>query len=170
MDKHDIGPVVSSSHLAGTFPALSEMEYALTLANNAFHRWVVRAMAAAGEADLSPMEVLVLHAVHHRDKPKKLADLCLMLGIEDTHLVNYAVKKLGRAGLVEEGRIGKEKSVAATASGAEACARYGATREALLVRAVADLGIDAGDVSRLSALLRLMAGQYDQAARTAASF
>ena len=57
MDKHDIGPVVSSSHLAGTFPALSEMEYALTLANNAFHRWVVRAMAAAGEADLSPMEV-----------------------------------------------------------------------------------------------------------------
>lgn len=170
MDKHDIGPVVSSSHLAQSLPALSEMEYALTLANNAFHRWAVRAMNAAGETDLSALEVLVLHAVHHREKPKKLADLCLMLGIEDTHNVNYAVKKLGRADLVKEGRIGKEKSVAATSRGAETCARYGAIREALLVRAVADLGIDPEEVSKLSSLLRLMAGQYDQAARAAASF
>lgn len=35
----DIGPVVSSAHLASSsMPALSEVEFALTLANQAFHR------------------------------------------------------------------------------------------------------------------------------------
>lgn len=43
-----LGPVVSSSHLAqGKMPALSELEYALTMANNAFSRWIVRCAAAA---------------------------------------------------------------------------------------------------------------------------
>ena len=44
-----IGPIVSSSQLAqGAMPSLSEMEYALVVAGNAFARWTVRCMDAAG--------------------------------------------------------------------------------------------------------------------------
>ena len=44
-----VGPVVSSAHLArSSLPALSEVEFALTMANNAFQRWMVRCMTAAG--------------------------------------------------------------------------------------------------------------------------
>ena len=85
----DVGPIVSSSHLAsGATPGLSEFEFGLILASHAFHRWMVRCMAAAGMPDLSPLEVLVLHNVDHRAKPKRLADICLVLAVEDTHLVS----------------------------------------------------------------------------------
>ncbi len=171
MTHKDLGPVVSSAHLAGgTLPEISEFEFGLTLANNAFQRWMVRAMATAGHPGLTALEVLVLHSVYHRDRPKRLADLCLVLNIEDTHVVNYAIRKLARAGLVEEGRQGKEKTVATTADGAAACERYREIRDALLLGAAGELGFEPDQISRLSTLLRLMSGQYDQAARAATTY
>ena len=104
----ELGPIVSSGHLAaGAMPALSEFEFAMSMTVHAFHRWMVRAMAAAGTPDLSPLDVLVLHNVNHRGKAKRLADICLVLNIEDTHLVNYALKKLERLKLLKAGRKGK---------------------------------------------------------------
>jgi predicted MarR family transcription regulator len=165
-----VGPVVSSAHLANSaMPELSEMEFALTMAGNAFHRWKTRCMAAAGAEGMAPLEVQVLHSVHHRARPKTLADLCLMLNIEDTHTVNYAIRKLAERGLVETGRKGKEKTVTITAAGADLCTRYGEVREALLIRAARAQGLDPAEVSRLAALLRAISGSYDQAARSAAS-
>ena len=132
-----LGPIVSSAHLAaGGMPALSEFEFGLIIASHAFHRWMVRAMAAAGIPDLSALDVLVLHNVNHRGKPSASRDVCLVLNIEDTHLVTYAMKKLERLKLVKSGRAGKEKVVTITPAGEEACPRYREIREALLVRGV----------------------------------
>lgn len=171
MSGYDLGPIVSSAHLAsGPFPEVSEFEFGLILAGNAFNRWVVRAMSAAGYPDLSSLEVLVLHTVRHRGRPKKLADICLVLNIEDTHTVNYAIKKLIKAGLVQDVRTGKEKTVTATVIGQAACEKYRDIREALLLRAIGDLGVDPERVSDLAALLRLMSGQYGQASRAATSY
>ncbi|TQM94334.1 winged helix DNA-binding protein [Roseinatronobacter monicus] len=166
----DIGPVVSSAHLANSsLPALSEVEFALTMANNAFHRWMVRCMTAAGMPGLSPLEVLIVHLVNHRARPKTLADICLVLNIEDTHLANYAIKKLESHKLVKTGRNGKEKSVAITQKGAELCIRYADIREALVVRAARQMGHDPADLSRMAAMMRALSGAYDQAARAAAA-
>jgi len=171
MSRTDLGPVVSSAHLAdGSFPQISEFEFGLTLANNAFQRWMVRAMATAGHPELSALDVLVLHSVYHRGRAKTLADICLVLNIEDTHTVNYAIKKLAKSGLVQEGRQGKEKIVSTTGEGAAVCERYREIREALLLRAVNELGFEPEQISRLSTLLRLMSGQYDQAARAATTY
>lgn len=165
-----VGPVVSSAHLArSSLPALSEVEFALTMANNAFQRWIVRCMAAAGGPAMSPLEVLIVHLVHHRERPKSLADICLVLNIEDTHLANYAIKKLVEHGLVKAGRSGKEKTISITEKGAALCTRYGEVREALVVRAARQLGHDPADISRMAALMRTLSGAYDQAARAAAS-
>lgn len=165
-----IGPIVSSAHLAaGVLPGLSEVEFGMTLAVHAFHRWIVRCMTAAGVPDLSPLEISVLHSVHHRQRPKKLADLCLVLGIEDTHVITYAVKKLEAAGLVTSSRSGKEKLVAATPAGTAACDRYHAIRERLLARPVKAAGLPDPALSEMGSLLRALSGHYDQAARAAAS-
>lgn len=169
-DAGPVGPVVSSAHLAGSgLPALSEMEFALTMANHAFQRWIVRCMDAAGLPGLTPLEVLIVHLVHHRARPKTLADICLVLNVEDSHLVNYAVKKLESRALVRAGRKGKEKTIEITDAGAAACARYGEVREALLVRSLRQTGLDPADLSRLAALLRALSGSFDQAARGAAA-
>jgi predicted MarR family transcription regulator len=166
----DLGPIVSSGHLAaGAMPALSEFEFAMNMTVHAFQRWAVRAMAAAGLPDLSPLDVLVLHNVNHRAKAKRLADICLVLNIEDTHLVNYALKKLERLKLVRTGRKGKEKTVAVTPAGEAACTRYAQIREQLLVKSTLATGIDPKRLSEIAAAMRSLSGQYDQAARAAAS-
>ncbi|MFP4304457.1 winged helix DNA-binding protein [Rhodosalinus sp.] len=163
-----IGPVVSSAHLAASdLPELSEVEYALTMANHAFHRWIVRCMDAAGAPGMAPLEVLILHLVNHRDRPKTLADIRLVLHIEDAHLVSYAVRKLSGRGLVTTARTGKEKTVAITAEGTALCGRYAEVREALLVELAQETGFAPEEMSRLAALLRAISGSYDHAARAA---
>lgn len=168
--RSSIGPIVSSAHLAdGGLPALSEVEFGLILAGHAFERWMVRCMTAAGEPGLTATEILVLHTVTHRAKPKRLADICLVLGIEDTHLATYAIKKLEARSLVAREKAGKERLVSITPRGDEACTRYRDLRETILVEGAHDLGISPEAMSKLGHLLRVLSGHYDQAARTAAS-
>ncbi len=163
-------PIVSSAHLAqSSVPELSEIEFAMSIAVHAFQRWSVRGMMASGVADLSPLDVLVLHVVNHRARPKRLADICLMLNLEDTHTVVYALKKLEKAGFVLSSRQGKEKYSETTKEGAAACERYREIREQCLIASLETLNIDREDMSRLAGLLRALSGLYDQAARAAAS-
>ena len=87
--------IVSSSHLVSPRSReLSELEFGLIVAWNAFSRWAVRCMAAAGCPDLTITDVLLLHHVQHRARNKKLADICFVLNYEDTHVVAYSLKKL----------------------------------------------------------------------------
>jgi len=163
-------PIVSSAHLAaGASPALSEVEFGLILAVHAFERWIVRCMAAAGMPNLSPLDVLILHSVRHRDRPKSLADICLILDIEETHVASYALKKLEAAGLVAIGRKGKEKTVTATEAGIAVCSRYAAIREQLLVKPLRSSGPSEAMLSEVGEALRALSGYYNQAARSAAT-
>jgi predicted MarR family transcription regulator len=175
MSRADRRPIVSSSHLVSEGAGeLSELEYGLMVASNAFERWIVRCTAAAGSGDLGPLDVMVLHSVNHRARDKKLADVCFVLNVEDSHTVSYALKKLVRAGLVDGRRSGKETLYATTEAGREACERYREIREACLVAA---LGAFAGPgrdelnqrIGTAADLLRALSGLYDQAARAATS-
>jgi predicted MarR family transcription regulator len=163
-------PVVSSAHLAaGASPGLSEVEFGMMLAMRAYERWMLRCMAAAGVAGLSPLDVLVLHTVRHRDRPKRLADIALVLDIEEPHLANYAVRKLAGLNLVSTSRAGKDKVVAATAAGIAVCTKYAAIRERLLAERVRDGGPTEAALSDVAGLLRSLSGFYQQAARSAAT-
>lgn len=163
-----LGPaIVSSAHLAaGASPALSELEFSLNLAATAYHRWMVRCAAAAG-AQLTALEILILHTVRHRDRPKRLTDITLVLDIEDTHLATYALRKLETAGLIAAQRSGKDKLLHATAEGIAFCERYRQLREQLLVTQGQDA--DEATLSQLAQQMRLLSGRYNQAARAAAT-
>jgi len=163
-------PIVSSAHLAQPgAEGLSEFEYGLIVAGGAFQRWTVRCMAAAGLEELNHLDVLVLHSVNHRDRDKRAADICFVLGIEETHTVTYALKKLVRLGLVERLRRGKESFFATSSSGRQACAKYAEVREACLLEALDALGFEGGTIEEAAGRLRALSGLYDQAARAAAS-
>ncbi|HET8727608.1 MAG TPA: winged helix DNA-binding protein [Alphaproteobacteria bacterium] len=161
--------IVSSAHLVSDRAAeLSEYEFGVIVASNAFNRWIVRCMTAAGVPDLSPMDVLVLHGVNHRGRGKRLTDLCLVYGVEDQHLVSYSLKKLLRLKLVARTRQGKEALFAATEEGRAVCARYREVREDCLVEGLSALGqLDPADLAATARLLRALSGVYDQAARSA---
>jgi predicted MarR family transcription regulator len=170
-DQQRHGPIVSSEHLASEGGwQLSELEFGLTIANNAFTRWMTRCMAASGYPDLAPLDILVLHNVNHRARSKRLSDICFMLNIEDSHTVGYALKKLAKAGLVDSDRRGKEVFYVTSDAGAAACQRYREVREQCLVASLRLLDqAEDGSVSDTATLLRALSGIYDQAARAAAS-
>jgi predicted MarR family transcription regulator len=169
------GPVVprlfvSSAHLVSPrSQELSEFEFGLILVSNAFMRWVVRCMAAAGLKDLTPLDVLLLHHVNHRAREKKLADICFMINIEDTHVVAYALKKLVGLGLVQSERRGKEVLFSTTQTGQDYIIRYREVREACLVAALSKDGSENARLGEMAGFLRFLSGMYDQAARAATS-
>ncbi|MGX6567440.1 winged helix DNA-binding protein [Cupriavidus necator] len=162
--------IVSSSHLVSVrSPELSEFEFGLNTAYNAYSRWVVRCMGAAGVRDLTFLDVLVLHHVNHRGRPKRLADICFVLNVEDTHLVTYALKKLQGLGLVSGERVGKEATYSTTPAGAEACARYREIREQCLTSNFTEGSEENAEIGELARLMRVLTGLYEQAARSATS-
>src|SRR5262249_16304212 len=117
--------IVTSSHLVSEKSAeLSELEFGLNIAANAYYRWIVPCMAATDIKDMTTADVLVLPHVYHRERPKKLADICLILNLEDTHIVSYALKKLVAMKLVRSQRNGKEVLFSATPEGGQICRRY----------------------------------------------
>lgn len=167
--------IVSSAHLVSEEATeLSEFEFGLIIASNAFNRWIVRCMSAAGYSELNALDIEVLHSVNHRNRPKKLADLCFVLNVEDTHTVTYALKKLQRLELVAGERSGKETSYTATREGRTACERYRQIREDCLVKSIGAFG-DSADaefnqqIGQVADVLRALSGLYDQAARAATS-
>lgn len=161
---------VSSSHLVSPkSQQLSEFEFGLILAGNAFNRWVVRCMAAAGLKDLTTLEILLLHHVNHRAREKKLADICFMINIEDTHVVAYALKKLVGLDLIATEKRGKEVVYFTTETGQTYIERYREVREACLVAALTKEGAENARLGELASFLRFLSGLYDQAARAATS-
>lgn len=162
--------IVSSRHLAeGPGWEASEFEYGLIIAGNAFSRWVQHCMAAAGAPGFSALEVLVLHNVNHRGREKRLADICFLLNIEDTHTVNYALRKLMKLGLLDSDKRGKEVFYSTSAEGQKLCERYRKVREQCLLEALPHSTMSGEEMREIAASLRALSGLYDQASRAATS-
>lgn len=164
------GRIVSSDHLVSSkSPELSEFEFGLIIAWHGFSRWMMRCMTAAGVKDMTPIDVLVLHHVAHRDSEKRLADICFVLNVEDTHVVTYSLRKLAALGLVQSKKHGKEAFFATTDKGREICLAYRDVREACLMPGFSGTGEDNAQIGELARLLRTLSGRYDQAARAAST-
>ncbi len=162
--------IVSSRHLAqGDGWELSELEFGLIVGFNAFSRWVTRCMAAAGQPDLSPLEILILHNVNHRDRDKRLSDISFLLNIEDSHTVNYALRKLLKAGLLASEKRGKEVFYRTSSEGIALCEAYRDVRRQCLLNGLSPAEMSGAELRELARMLRALSGHYDQASRAAAT-
>jgi predicted MarR family transcription regulator len=170
-DANDSQRIVTSAHLVSEkTPELSEFEFGLIIATHAFTRWLTRCMGAAGIKDMTAVDVLVLHHTNHRGLEKRLADICFVLNIEDTHVVSYSLKKLMAAGYVRNQKKGKEVFFSTTEAGNTLCMRYREVREACLIPGFSGTPEENSQLGDIARLLRTLSGRYDQAARAATSF
>jgi predicted MarR family transcription regulator len=162
--------IVWSRHLAeGDGWEASEVEYGMIIAYNAFSRWMSRCMSAAGNTDLTPLEILVLHNTNHRGRDKRLTDISFLLNIEDTHTVNYALRKLLKMDLLSTEKRGKEVFYSASEKGAELCEAYREVRERCFLDGLSHMDMTGEQMRDMAASLRALSGKYDQASRAAAS-
>jgi len=163
--------IVTSAHLVSEkSPELSEFEFGLIIASHAFSRWMTRCMGAAGVKDMTAVDVWVLHHTNHRGAEKRLADICFVLNIEDTHVVSYSLKKLMVAGYVKSQKKGKEVFFSTTETGSALCLRYRDVREACLMPGFSGTQDENQKLGEFAKLLRTLSGRYDQAARAATSY
>ena len=170
MNEEETPHIVSSEHLASENGwQMSELEYGMIMAYNAFNRWMVRCMNAVGYSDFNGLDILVLHNVNHRDREKRLVDVGFMLNVEDNHTINYSMKKLVKAGLIVGTKRGKEMFYKTTPKGQEACQEYRKIREVCLVQSAASTDRNFEEITKSATVLRSVSGLYDQAARAAAS-
>jgi predicted MarR family transcription regulator len=162
--------IVSSRHLAeGDYWEASEIEYGMIIAYNSFARWMTRCMSAAGKTDLTPLEILVLHNANHRGRDKRLTDICFLLNIEDTHTVNYALRKLMKMELLTSEKRGKEVFYRTSDTGRTLCEAYKTIRDRCFIDGLSRLDMTGEELRDIATSLRAMSGQYDQASRAAAS-
>jgi len=126
------------------------------------------ALAAPANEGAAPVQVAVV-VRDADDRKKKLADICFVLNIEDTHVATYALKKLVARGYVKSEKTGKEVFFSATPAGRELCGKYRDVRESCLITTLRESGLTNEQIGDAAQLMRNASGLYDTAARAAAS-
>ncbi|WP_349961742.1 winged helix DNA-binding protein [Rhizobium sp. ZPR3] len=161
-----------SWHLAKTplQVELTELEFALMRAFEAFGRWQTECLASVTGLAASGPENAMLHIIRMHDRPKSIKDLARLANREDIPNMQYSLRKLVGAGLVERkgsGRSGVTYSV--TEKGRDVTDQYAAVRAALLVKAVQSVPNMGRRLEEAASTLDLMTGIYEHVARSAAT-
>jgi len=165
------GSSSGSWHLARTDAErrLSEFEFALERLAQSYYRWKASCLAAVCEVPLTGDDVAVLNVVRMGDEPKRLAEVGQLLNRVDVPNLQYATRKLTRAGLIETeaGSSRKETRYRATARGRAVTEDYAALRAATLPPMFEAMPGWTEGRSEVSTQLDRMSGVYSQATRVA---
>jgi len=153
---------------------VTEIEFALFRAFAAFSRWMDDLALCSSDADGScnGIDFAVLNVIRMHDRPKALSDIARLLNRDDLSNMQYTLRKLIKAGLVEKvGGESQRKGVTyrVTEQGAVATERYAAFRRELLIPMTQSLAEGEQKMDEVAKVLRLLSGIYDQAACVAAS-
>jgi predicted MarR family transcription regulator len=160
-----------SWHLARTETErqLSEFEFRLERLAQAYYRWKASCLAAVCDVPLTGDDVAVLNVVRMGDEPKRLSEIGQLLNRVDVPNLQYATRKLVKAGLIEtEGSSSrKETRYRATETGHAVTEAYAGLRAATLPPMLEALEGWAEKSAAAGAHLELVSSLYAQAAQVA---
>jgi predicted MarR family transcription regulator len=148
---------------------LSDFEFGLERLAQAYYRWKAACLAAVSDVPLTGDDVAVLNVVRMGDQPKRLSEVGQLLNRVDVPNLQYAARKLVRAGLIETegGSSRKETRYRATAIGHAVTEAYAKLRAATLPPMLEALEGWTAKSETARVQLDLMAGLYTQAAQVA---
>jgi predicted MarR family transcription regulator len=158
-------------HLARTETErrLSDFEFGLERLTQAYYRWKAACLAAVCDVPLTGDDVAVLNVVRMGDEPKRLSEIGQLLNRVDVPNLQYATRKLVRAGLIETdgGSSRKETRYRATVTGHSVTEAYAALRAATLPPMLDALEGWAAKSETASIHLDVVSSLYAQAAQIA---
>lgn len=160
-------------HLAKTDTevGLTELEFAIFRVSAAFERWQADCLGCCFGQSFSGTDTALLHVVRMHERPKSISELGRLLKRDDLSNVQYSVRKLLKAGLIERARgAGSKKDVTyqVSAKGREITTLYAQFRRELLISLLESTGGKI-DFSAVAAALTMMSAMYDQASSVAAT-
>lgn len=151
-----------------TAASLTRLELAMNRAMEGLIRWSVEGHKRLTRAGLNFSDLLLLHSVRMRGSPASLMDLLTFLNRHDLSNVQYSLKKLERAGLIEKSpdRSNRETRHVCTASGIAVTDRYAQIRRACLIDRIDEIAGYDDTVAAAASTIERLVGLYEQAAQT----
>ncbi len=151
--------------------ALTELEFSILRVAAAFERWRSDCMGCCSELGFSGADVAVLHVIRMHNRPKSISDIGRLLNRDDQSNLQYGVRKLAKAGVIEKANNGDSKkgvTYVVTRAGQEITDRFALFRRELLIGLTRSISTN-NSLDDVSRVLNLMAGMYDQASCIAAA-
>jgi predicted MarR family transcription regulator len=150
---------------------LTELEFAIFRVSAAFERWQGDCLGCCHGQSFSGTDTAMLHVIRMHDRPKSISELARLLKRDDLSNLQYGVRKLLKAGLVEKSRDAgskKDMTYQVTRLGRDVTDKYAVFRQELLIsmtRATAGQV----DFEAIAKALNMMSAMYDQASCVAAT-
>ncbi|WP_118134420.1 winged helix DNA-binding protein [Oceanicella sp. SM1341] len=166
------GDLDLSWHLSESPPevATSELEFALMRAFEGFNRWQAECLASVSDLAATGPENALLHVIRMNDRPKSVKELARLTNRDDIPNIQYALRKLLGAGLVEkQGSSRTGITWRATEEGRQVTDAYGALRRRLLIEEIHGLPGFAERLAAATRTLNVLTGIYEEVARVAAT-
>ncbi len=169
------GPVAAIDyrwHLAqsGIEVESTELEFALMRTFEGFGRWQSECLASVCNLAATGPENALLHIIRMNERPKSIKDLARLTNRDDVPNIQYSLRKLIGAGLVQRkgaGRSGVTYEV--TGEGRRVTDDYSVLRRRLLLTEIASLPGFSARLAEATRTLNMLSGIYEEAARVAAT-
>lgn len=148
----------------------TELEFSLMRCFEAFGRWQTECLASVSDIGASGPENALLHIVRMNDRAKSIKELARLTNRDDIPNIQYSMRKLVAAGLVEKqgsGRTGV--TYQATKDGKQVTDDYGAIRKRLLIEQISSLPEFDSRLKEAGQSLNILAGIYEEISRIAAT-
>lgn len=160
-------------HLAETEleVGVTELEFSILRVSAAFERWQADCLGCCYGQSFSGTDTALLHVVRMHERPKSISELSRLLKRDDLSNLQYSVRKLLKAGLIEKApRAGGKKDVVYQMSslGREITDQYAQFRKELLM-SVVEVTSGKLDFAATAHVLNMMSAMYDQASCVAAT-
>jgi predicted MarR family transcription regulator len=161
-------------HLAETDDELNftELEFAIMRISGAFERWQKDCLACCVDGGLSGIDNAMLHIIRMHDRPKSISEMARLMNRDDLSNLQYSLRKLTKAGLIERAGTGTSKRTAAyqvTDKGTEVSNLFAQFRRELLLSLTDSIKNLDQDIETACKVLNLASGLYDHASTVAAS-
>lgn len=150
---------------------VTEFEWALIRMHEAFTHWIATASSVVIDEDIKFSEHLILHVIRMHNRPKNSVTIARMMNRDDIPNIQYSLRKLEAAKLIEKSRekSGKTYAYVVTEKGKQITQRYADIRSDLLIRAISTISSIDERMADMTQLLSVLTGIYEEMARSAAT-
>jgi predicted MarR family transcription regulator len=160
-------------HLARSpHEALStDYEWSILRFQQAFERWITQLADITGLAELSYIEIIIMHVIRMQNRPKTAASIARQLNRDDIPNIQYCLRKLVKMDLcrkISEG--GKVTAFDVTEKGKQMTDRYAEVRRQILTEQTKNIDRVDEKLRDTTRIISLLTGLYDEAGRITASY
>jgi predicted MarR family transcription regulator len=151
---------------------VTELEFSIFRVSAAFERWQADCLGCCHGQPFSGTDTALLHVIRMHDRPKGISELARLLKRDDLSNLQYGVRKLLKAGLIEKSRqtgtSKKDVTYQVSALGRDVTDKYARFRKELLISMTRATAGNV-DFESLARALTMMSAMYDQASCVAAT-